>query len=187
MRRLRRLAWAGLATLSLAAGAPARGDEATAPDPGPRRVGVAWMAGNGFGIVGGEVSVLVARHVAVALHLAWAHGDAPEVTAYGFTPIVRAYLEPEGSTFYGAAGPTLAWKTSNQTQGAYDGGTLSWLSYGLVANVGYEWRWPPVAALFLGAGVGWRPGRTITNGVDTFEEARYLGLNVEAGFRILLF
>lgn len=180
--RLRRTAGMGLALVALALGSPARADEALSPPP--PRFGIGWHVGNGFGPVGGALVVRASRHVATELQLAYSFAEGGS-TAFGMVPAVRVYLRPEGPSWYASAGVSVAWRSAP----TFEGPRATWVRWGLFTNAGYEWRWQsatsPGLGLLLGAGIAWAPAVTATNGAYPVGDARYLGLNVEAGVRCL--
>jgi hypothetical protein len=177
-----------LATVLVALAPGARADEAPAQEPGRntlpdehRRFGIGWVAGNGLGFRGAEVIVAPWRRLAFELQvsqrdakLEGASSTDETASGWGVAPLVRAYLRPHGTTPYAAAGASV-------TRFTYR--SLEWTSKGVFATAGVELRQSSRLRLVVGAGVGYSPAVSVSDGSVGIRRDRYRGVNIELGLR----
>ena len=111
----------------------------------PKLLGVGYKAGNALGGIGGDLIVSPLPHLDIDLQMGWfprKYGGP----AFGITPTIRATLNGSGrSTPYLSAGFTYRWlRFANGTPGSSDG---------VLANVGYLWKWTTGFEILAGGGL----------------------------------
>jgi hypothetical protein len=174
---VRSSAWLALMWLALAltAAAPAaRADDApaAAPAPDPFRLAVGWHGGNGVGLLGGGVAVIVRDRLTLELQGGYDSGtqDGWDWTGYGVAALARVSLRREGARPSLAIGVSQTWKRVQ---------ALTWSHPGVFANAGAEWRRPSGVRVLFGVGYRYSPAVKESNGSMWVDDRGYSGLNAE--------
>jgi hypothetical protein len=151
-----------------------------APEPvAEKKIGVGYKIGNGIGFVGADIIVAPIEHLAFDLQFNYLSYSTPDGTAkgLGLAPCVQGRLfGGQRSTPYVGLGFLHA---SLSLKNVTASGS------GMVANLGYEWRWDSGLGILLGAGVQHLGTVSATDGVTTITEKGYTDFNIEAGLRFM--
>jgi hypothetical protein len=154
--------------------APARAGDAAAPisAAAPLRVAVGWHGGNGLGLLGGGVAVMLRDRLALELQGGYDQGtqDGWDWTGYGVAALARVSLRREGARPSFAIGLSQTWKRVQ---------SLTWSHPGVFASVGAEWRRPSGLRVLFGVGYRYSPPVKESNGSMWVEDRGYSGLNGE--------
>jgi hypothetical protein len=182
-----RIACATLAAALVALAPAARAEEAPAQAPSHQhgRFGIGWVIGNGLGVRGADVIVAPWPRLAFELQVSNVEttldGKDEAAQGWGFAPVVRAYLWPEGLVVpFAAAGGSV-------TRSSYR--SLAWTATGLFATVGAEWRTGALPSLHMlvGAGVGYSPAFEASSASERVWRDRQRTVNLEVGLRCMFF
>ncbi len=162
------------------AAAPVASSRDDAPEP-VRHFGLGWIAGNGLGFLTGDVIVAAAPRVALDVQVGIDLGRFTQFD-YAVAPALRVHLRANRSGPYVAAGGGLVrmrYEIPSEPE------PLRWYRTMLFSNVGYEWRDASGLGIFVGLGVGFHPEVRIPG--SAWINRGYRGVNLEFGFRYLLF
>ena len=153
------------------------------PPDGPTKNGylaIGYKAGNGLGFLGADMIVSPVHHIALDFQVSMFSVETATRRADGFglAPMLQGFFnDPPRSSGYVSLGFLYA---SASLQNAH--ASVS----GIMANIGYEWRWESGLAILLGGGVAVLDNATATDGFNTVSINGGIHPNLEFGLRYML-
>jgi hypothetical protein len=156
----------------------ARPPAAPPEDPSRDRLfGIGYKAGNGIGFIGGDIIVGIVPHLNVDLQASYFRVETTGDTAHGFAlaPMLQLHVTAGGrNTIYVGGGMQYA---RVELEG------LTAVVKGVVANLGYIWKWPSGFGILLGGGVQYFWGVGESNGSVVISRDAGAYPNLEFGVR----
>jgi hypothetical protein len=145
------------------------------PPVAEKKLGVGYKIGNGLGFIGADVIIAPVEHVALDAQVNYLSNDG--ATGTGFAAVLqgRLYGNQRSTPYLGLGFVHASLTLGSQT------GSLS----GVLANLGYEWRWNEGLGILLGGGIAHVPSFRVSDGVRTVDDKGGWLPNVFFGIRYL--
>ena len=143
-------------------------------------VGIGYKIGNGLGFLGLDAIVSPVSHIAFDVQVSLLRDSTPAGTALGvgWAPMFQLYFnDPGRSTVYLGVGWIHAEESLQNVKASVDG---------VVANLGYEWKWQSGLGILLGAGLTNLGTATATDGTNTVNIDGGVHFNLELGLRCMI-